>query len=86
MLREIGARQIAEWLAFAGLGGFPEQRADLRMGILAALTANVNRDAKKRPTPFKPADFIPKIKEDEQRMAEYDLKAALDAIAKPKRR
>lgn len=86
MLREIGARQIAEWIAFAGLEGLPESRADLRLGILASLTANVHRDAKKRPSPFKPADFIPKIKEDEARMAEHDLKSALDAISKPKRR
>lgn len=85
MLREISARQLGEWFAYALLEGFGDRRADIRMGILASLIANVHRDAKRKPSPYKPADFIPRIKEDEDKMRERDLRAALDAIAKPKR-
>lgn len=86
MLREIGARQLFEWFAFAGLEGFGERKADLRMGIIASLIANVHRDTKRKASPFKPGDFIPRIKEDEDRKSVQDLKAALDAISKPKRK
>lgn len=84
MLREISARQLYEWFAFAALEGFGERRADLRMGILASLIANVHRDAKRKVSPYKPGDFIPKIKEDADRIAEQELKMALNAIAKRK--
>lgn len=86
MLREMGARQLYEWFAFSSIEGFGEKRADLRMGILASLIANVHRDAKRKPTPFRPKDFIPRTKEDEARDAAQDLRVALDAIAKPKRK
>jgi hypothetical protein len=85
MLREMSARQCFEWFAFAGLDGFGERRADLRMGILASLIANVHRDAKRKPSPYKPGDFIPKIKEDADKQAELDLRMALDSISKRKR-
>lgn len=85
MLREIGARQLNEWFAFAALEGFGERRADLRMGIIASLIANVHRDAKRKPSPYKPADFIPKTKEDADRMAEQELKMALEAFSTGKR-
>jgi hypothetical protein len=84
MLREIGARQLHEWLSFWNLEGFGEKRADMRMGIVASLVANINRDPKRKPAPFKPADFIPKIKEDTARMQEAELKAALTRMSKPR--
>jgi hypothetical protein len=85
MLREIGARQLFEWFAFSALEGFGERKADLRMGIVASLIANVHRDAKKKPVPFKPADFIRKIREDADKIAEQELRMALDAVSKRKR-
>lgn len=59
MLRKISSRQLTEWMAFSKLEPFGEERADLRMGILAALIANVNRDPKKQPAPYEPDDFMP---------------------------
>ena len=59
MLRRISSQQLSEWMAFGQLEPFGEERADLRMGILAALIANVNRDPKKTPQPFTPQDFMP---------------------------
>lgn len=52
---------VAEWKAYFSVEPFGESRADLRMGILASLIANVNRDRKKKPEPFVPADFMPGI-------------------------
>jgi hypothetical protein len=85
MLREMSARQLFEWFAFDVLEGFGERRADLRMGILASLTANVHRDVKRKVSPYKPSDFIPKIKEDADKIAERELKMALDSISKRKK-
>lgn len=36
-----------------------EKVEDLRAGTVAAVIANVNRNAKAKPTPFVPADFTP---------------------------
>jgi hypothetical protein len=38
-----------------------ERRADLRIGILASLIANANRDPKKRQQPFTAFDFFPQL-------------------------
>jgi len=49
-------------MAYASLEPFGEERADVRAGIIAAVIANANRDRKKRPEPFTPADFMPLVK------------------------
>jgi hypothetical protein len=49
-------------MAYASLEPFGEERADVRAGIIAAVIANANRDRKKRPDPFTPADFMPFVK------------------------
>ena len=85
MLREISSRQLFEWFSFAALEGFGERKADLRMGIIASLIANVHRDVKRKPVPYRPADFMPKVKEDADRIAEQELRMALDSISKRKR-
>lgn len=55
----MSSREFSEWMAFAELEPFGEERADLRSAIVAAVFANANRDRKKRPRPFAPADFMP---------------------------
>jgi len=57
MLGEISSGQFAEWLAFARLEPFGEERDDLRMGIIASTIANVNREKGKKP--YSPRDFMP---------------------------
>lgn len=59
MLREIDSQELTEWLAYARVEPFGEERADLRAGIVAATTANVHRDPKKRRRAYKAEDFIP---------------------------
>jgi len=48
---------MAEWLAYASLEPFGEDRADLRAGIIASTVANVNRGRSQRS--LTPQDFMP---------------------------
>ena len=57
----ISSREFAEWMAFYRLEPFGEERADLRMAILAAVIANANRDPKQRKQPYEPKDFMPQF-------------------------
>jgi hypothetical protein len=59
------SRDVAEWKAYFSIEPFGEERADLRMGILASLIANVHRDRKKKFEPFTPADFMPGFGDEE---------------------
>lgn len=75
--REMSSHEFSEWMAYAGLEPFGEERADLRMGILAALTFNINRDPE-RTDEAKPEDFIPRFERLEP-MSKEDAVAAIDA-------
>jgi len=46
-------------MAYADLEPFGEEAAYWRAGMLAATMANLERNPKKRPKPFEPADFMP---------------------------
>lgn len=68
MLAEMTSTQFAEWMAYAQLEPWGEDRADLRAGIVAATMANSMRGKKGKP--FKPADFMPRFEpEDEEATA-----------------
>lgn len=56
-LARISSRELVEWMAFDAVEPLGESRADLRMGIVAATVANVNR-ASNQPA-VAPADFVP---------------------------
>lgn len=58
-------RELAEYAALNEIDPFGEQRADLRIGILASLIANINRDPKKS-KPFRPMDFMAFIPEEQR--------------------
>lgn len=47
------------WQAAYALDPWGEDRADLRAGIVAALTANIHRGSEVQP--FKPSDFMPQF-------------------------
>ncbi|MFA5693478.1 MAG: hypothetical protein WC907_07665 [Acholeplasmataceae bacterium] len=42
-----------------------QYRADFRAGMVCSLIANVYRDAKRKPKPFTPEDFMPVTKQQE---------------------
>ena len=60
MLEDLTAQEWLEWLAYAEAEPFGEERADLRMAILAAVEANVHRSRRGQKT-YKPQDFMPKF-------------------------
>lgn len=62
----MSALEFSEWLAYYQLEPFGDERADLRMAILASLIANANRDKKKRKKAFDPKDFIPQFGKEAQ--------------------
>ena len=57
LLQRVSSRELGEWMAYERIEPFGETRADLRVGMLTSLTANINR--KKGATPFTPQDFMP---------------------------
>lgn len=59
MLEGIPSTLLTEWKAFYQLEPFGEWREDLRAAKICAIIANVNRDEKRKPKPFSPADFMP---------------------------
>lgn len=67
---------FTEWMAYYALEPFGEERADLRMGILAALTHNIHRVSKDSEA-AKPEDYMPKFEKPEP-MSREDAIAALD--------
>lgn len=64
MLRRISARQMTEWMAFEQIDPFGEKRADYRAASIVQIIANVNRDTKKRPKPYKIEEFLLKFERD----------------------
>jgi len=57
----MSSRLLSEWMAYSAVEPWGEERADLRMGILASVIANTQRDPKKRREPWRPEDFMPKF-------------------------
>ena len=65
--------QFAEWMSYATLEPFGEERADLRMGIIASTIANANRG--KNQKPYGPKDFMPSFEEETEEQASARLQA-----------
>ena len=61
MLEEMPANAIKEWWDYYQIEPWGPERYDLQSGIIASTLANVNRDSKKTPEPFKPSDFMPEF-------------------------
>jgi hypothetical protein len=55
--REIDSAEFVEWMARDQLPGMHSETQRMA-GLLASVLANVNRDPKRRPQPFQPADFF----------------------------
>jgi hypothetical protein len=59
LLAQIDSAELTEWRAYYALEPFGELVADQRHGIAVSTLANVNRDVKRHPDPYRPTDFIP---------------------------
>lgn len=56
LLARMSSRELSEWMAYARVEPFGEERADLRSGIVASILANVHRPKGRKP--LKPEDFV----------------------------
>lgn len=63
LLGRMSSLELSEWMAYATLEPFGEERADLRAGIVASVIANTAR--KPNTKPFQPYDFMPFLERDE---------------------
>lgn len=69
MLAALDSYELTEWLAFweiEHLDG-PDDRADLRAGIIASTIANAHRNPDTTPEPFAPFDFVPRFADQEEK-------------------
>ena len=79
----MSSREFTEWLAYYRLEPFGPEADDARLAQLLALIANVNRDPKRRRTPWTPDDFLPRRgprAEPEQSNLRPRIDAAMAAI------
>lgn len=58
-----------------------ESRHDLRAGIIGSILANVHRDQKRAPLPFRPSDLFPSLTRYEPEPTDKDIELRFDAIA-----
>lgn len=65
-MEQLDSKELSEWIAFSKLEPFGEEREDLRTALICCTIANVNRDPKKKPTPFEVSDFMPKFEDDKE--------------------
>ena len=77
MLAEMTSAQFAEWMAYAQLEPWGEERADLRAGIIASTMANSMRSKKGKP--FKPQDFMPKFEPEDEEVTAAKMMARMRA-------
>lgn len=81
MLASIPGQLFAEWMAYAELEPFGEERADLRMAIETASLGNIIYQVwtGKREAIFKAEDFMPKFEKQEP-ISKEDAIIAIDAM------
>jgi hypothetical protein len=56
--RQISSAEFTSWQGYFQLEPFGDLVADQRHGVATALHANLNRDSKARPEPYRAEDFI----------------------------
>ena len=78
MLERIDSRELTEWMAYAQVEPFGEERADLRAGIVASTIANVWRSSGQKV--LKPSDFMPKF-EPQRQLTNDELAAVFKGSA-----
>ena len=58
MLRSMTAMQLREWMEFAELEPFGEDREDARFGSVVQVLMNVHRSSKHHPSPYTLANAV----------------------------
>lgn len=81
LLREMTLREFARWQAKWNQEPWGEHRADLRSAQICATLANIHRDGKKHPEPFKIDEFLLFKRETEVIAAPKRAVAAPETVA-----
>ncbi len=81
MLKRISGNDLVEWMAYAKLEPFGEERADLRMAVLGSFLGNVlyQLHTGKEDTPFTVENLMPKFEKAEEKISKEDAIAAIDS-------
>lgn len=61
LLASVTSAEMTEMMAFDQLEPFGSLADEFRLGQIAAVAANVNRNEERRPEPFTAADFMPAL-------------------------
>jgi hypothetical protein len=69
---------LTDWAEFFNLEPWGTDMDNWRAGQICSIVANVNRDPKKRPDPYKPQDFMPKKKT--KRMTAKQIKTVIKGV------
>jgi len=84
MYRDMTAEDLTEWEALYTIDPWGEERADLRMGIMASLTDACHRA---KGNPLKPADYMPFVEvEAKPQQSQEDMKAVVARIKASQKR
>lgn len=70
MLAEMTAHDLQEWQAYLRAEPLSADRTEVMLAQLAALTANINRDSKKKPDPYTVREFMIDTRTEAERAAE----------------
>lgn len=72
LLASMTSSQFHEWMVYHSIEPFGEFRAELRHGQQMAMTANLNRDTKKKRDPFTTAEFMNFVEQPEKKIEPLD--------------
>jgi hypothetical protein len=91
MLRQISSSQLSEIEAFWNIeGGWGDWKQDYRIGQLTAISAEPNRDRKRRQRPYTAEDFALRPREAKNRANKDDrverMRKSLDMMAQKKKK
>jgi hypothetical protein len=81
MLGEMTVRELGLWAALWEIDPWSEERADYRAALPTYVLAEINRDPKKKTNAYKPTDFMPYTRKDEN-AKHRDVSARLRAALK----
>lgn len=90
MLRQITSSQLSELEAFWNIeGGWGDWKQDYRIGQLTAITAEPNRDKKRRQRPYMTEDFALRPREAKSKTDKHErvqqMRKSLDMMAQKKK-
>jgi len=71
---------LAQFNALAKRYDEQQERQDYRAALICTVLAEINRDRKKRPRPFKPEDFMPKRGRKQKPMTDEQMLAQAKII------